>query len=358
MLRFRGAPPPPGHISYWDTVHDGGATSRAAKRKSTESDAGLESCNQQKKRRRDEKKLEPNVLSSIANGKSEGVIQRSSGGSSNVPKQLASKRPLYPRLQESDSNVPRDGVAPPGEDLASPGNRTPRHLVSSPPQPDGHGGCLSPQNSYYPSPVVPSTHHPASPHRFTPTSPPVYHQPALSSPIAFTTYHTYPTMPEQFMAHPPMYHPHIIPSYTPPGFSPYQAMPSPYHPPYMYPPLSPLYVPPTLDIWPREGRDYRQDIYHHHSPPVPPQPMWVTPPSTPSRPQKIKRIDRNAALSPLKVAETLTTLEHVPKESKREQAKQETGGENGDLEPGELVEGEEVDITDRHQVLERRASMP
>jgi hypothetical protein len=86
--------------------------------------------------------------------------------------------------------------------------------------------------------------------------------------------------------------------------------------------------------------------------------MWVTPPSTPSRPQKIKRIDRNTALSPLKVAETLTTLEHVPKENRREQVKQAIGEENGGLEPGELVEGEEVDITDRHQVLERRASMP
>ncbi len=149
----------------------------------------------------------------------------------------------------------------------------------------------------------------------------------------------------------------MIPTYPQQAFSPYQVMPSPYHPPYGYPPLSPLYVPPTLDVWPMEGHDYRQDVYHHHSPQVPLRPAWVTPPSTPSRPQKIKRIDRNDALSPLKVAETLTTLDHTP-ENGREHVEQTADEPNDGLEPGELVEGEEIDITSRHQVLERRASMP
>jgi hypothetical protein len=131
-----------------------------------------------------------------------------------------------------------------------------------------------------------------------------------------------------------------------------------------------MYLPPTPD-----GRmmDYRQpEMYHSPLPQVPLYPM--SPPSTPLRPQRIKRIDRNAAFSPLKMADdSFAELEELGTGNMEKLLSKAINGSSGTekvlggesrekegLEPGELREGEEEEVVSKrhHQVLERRASIP
>lgn len=363
VLQFKGASPPPGHISYWDVVHGKGTARRAAKRKTTEIDVSGESFSQQKKRRKDLQKIERNTPELTDKGQSDNFLSRSPSGESNRPKRLGEKKPHHVRLQELNGGIPHDHSNYPGP---TSGKRSPRHIIpSSPPGPEGFP---LPQTPYYP-PVIPGAQYPLSPHLLTPTTTPspLYYQPSAPSPIAFTTYHPHPAMPEQFIPHPQMYHPHFLPGYPQPTASPYHPMPSPYHSPYVYPPSSPLYPPSTPDSRLMEVPDYRPDIRYHHSPQAQVQPMPLSPLSGPPRPQRIKRIDRNTALSPLKVAGTLTELEEVARQSVKEQMQDaaDGSGENAItgrgaecLEPGELTEAEEEVVAGKRQVLERRASMP
>lgn len=352
MLRFKGVPPPSTHIPYWDVVHGKGPAGRAVKRKSVETDVGEEGCNQQKKRRKELQKTDMN-----ASGPSSAPTATTARLNP-----LGEKRPLHVSFQELDGFIGRDiSSNPGGGPMALGGEDTGRPASSSNPD----SSLVSQTTPYYPPSVMPGIQCPVSPQMLTPTTTPsMYYQPAPSSPIAFTTaYHQHSAIPDHFSPHPSIYHPQFMPSYSQPAVSPYHAMPSPYCSPYLYPSLSPIYLPSTPDGRLMEIRDYRQGVYHHPCSQIPLHP--ISPPSTPPRPQKIKRIDRNAALSPLKAVETLSELEEVGKRNENEWEREKagemmtpvTGREVAGLEPGELTETED-DVSKRHQVLERRASIP
>lgn len=409
VLQFRGATPPPDHVSYWDVVHGRGTNCRAVKRKSAETEVVGETRNQPKKRKKDAQKVESKVSVPRTGG---GTTPASQSGTPVTPKRSNEKRPLNTRLQELNgclSSSPNSGGRPP-----------PTNANGGMPSPGEYATLRTP---YYPPPPLPpgphySYHHP---HMGTPptgTSSPMYYpSSATVSPIAFTTYHPHSTipMPEQMIpghhphhphVHPPMYQPPYMSPYPqhpppppPPGaVSPYYTMPSPYHSPYGYGNSPPLYLPSTPDY----------HLYNHHPLPSfvptqqPPQALFhpqhsMSPPSTPPRPKRIKRVERGygvyGALSPLGVAENLAELEevgvghgvnvgrdgdvdrkgevlgkgeevHVKREIEEEvHVKKER--EKGSLEPGELTEGEggesegaEEEEKRNHQVLERRASMP
>lgn len=360
VLQFRGASPPPDHTPYWDVVHGKGPGPRVAKRKSAEVELAGEARNQSKKRRKEGKKVESSVLSNNG-GRSASAAQNSSNETPAVPKRIGEKRPLKTCLQDLNGSPAYESFNGPA------GGRQQAMNVNAGAQ-QSTDIFPVPQAPYYPPANLPPPHYPySSP---TSTASPMYYQSPTQSPIAFPTYHPHSTMPDQMISHPPpMYHPQaFIPAYPQPAVSPYYTMPSPYHSPYGY--GSPMYLPPTPD-----GRmmDYRQpEMYHSPLPQVPLYPM--SPPSTPLRPQRIKRIDRNAAFSPLKMADdSFAELEELGTGNMEKLLSKAINGSSGTekvlggesrekegLEPGELREGEEEEVVSKrhHQVLERRASIP
>ncbi|KXN91330.1 hypothetical protein AN958_01305 [Leucoagaricus sp. SymC.cos] len=348
ILRFKGVSPPPDYVSYWDVVHGKAVGARVSKRKSAETEISGETCNQQKKRKKEGQKIYSEVSRPLNNGQTDNTTHQSPGIASSGTKRSGDKRPLNTRLQELNGSSAADL----------------RKEAGGHPLPMNQGIPESfpvHQTPYYPPPQLPGPHYPFSPYMLTPTGTPspMYYQ-TSPSPVTYPTYHPHSAMPEP---HTPMYHPPFVPAYPQTTVSPYYAMPPPYHSPYAYPSLSPLHLPSTPDGRMMDIRDYRPEMYHSPLPHLPLHPM--SPPSTPPRPQWIKRIDRNAALSPLRMAENFVDLEEVG-----------AGNENGPpnatvekpatfaekdaecLEPGELTEGEGQGVSEKSQILERRASMP